>query len=43
MGFKVKAQEIRERLQLTKPEDGDEVIGGTPEPVPKPIIPSPAR
>ena len=32
LGFKVKASEIRERLQLTKPEDGDEVIGMPPAP-----------
>jgi phage gp29-like protein len=33
LGFKVKASEIRDRLQLTAPEDGDEVIG-VPAPVP---------
>jgi len=40
LGFKVKAQEIRDRLQLTKPEDGDETIGGVPPaPVDKPAVP----
>jgi len=43
MGLKVKASEIRERLQLTKPEDGDEVIGGAPAPAEKPVIPAPAK
>lgn len=43
VGLKVKASEIRDRLGLTKPEDGDEVIGGiTPAPEPKPVIPRPA-
>jgi phage gp29-like protein len=27
LGFRAKASEIRDRLQLTEPEDGDEVIG----------------
>jgi phage gp29-like protein len=41
MGLKVKAAEIRARLQLEDPEDGDEVIGGVPPaPVVKPDIPS---
>ena len=34
LGFKVKASDIRDRLQLTKPEDGDEVIGVPPAPPP---------
>lgn len=43
MGLKVKASQIRERLQLEEPEDGDETIGGTPPPpVVKPDIPRPA-
>ncbi|MDA8049974.1 MAG: DUF935 family protein [Rhodospirillales bacterium] len=33
LGFKAKAEEIRDRLQLTKPEGDDEVIG-VPTPVP---------
>ncbi len=33
LGFRVRAQEIYDRLQLTKPEKGDEVIG-VPTPVP---------
>jgi phage gp29-like protein len=33
LGLKLKAQEIRERLQMTKPAAGDEVIGA-PDPVP---------
>ena len=32
LGFTVKATEIRDRLQLTKPEAGDEVIGPPPPP-----------
>lgn len=43
MGLKVKASEIRARLQLSEPEEGDETIGGMPAPVEKPAIPSPAR
>ena len=44
MGLKVKASEIRDRLQLTAPEDGDETIGGVPPaPEPVPTIPAPAR
>jgi hypothetical protein len=43
MGLKVKASQIRERLQLDEPEEGDEVIGGVaPPPVVKPDIPKPA-
>jgi phage gp29-like protein len=43
MGLKVKASEIRDRLQLTEPEDDDETIGGAPPPAPpKPDIPRPA-
>ncbi len=30
MGLKVKAQQLRERLQLEEPEDGDEIVGGVP-------------
>jgi phage gp29-like protein len=30
LGFTVKASEVRDRLQLTKPEKGDEVIGPPP-------------
>lgn len=33
LGFKVKSQELYDRLQLTKPETGDDVIG-VPAPVP---------
>jgi phage gp29-like protein len=40
IGLKVKASEIRERLGLSKPEEGDEVIGGPPEPVEKTPVPS---
>ncbi len=36
LGFKAKAQEIRDRLQLTKPEGDDEVIGVPP---PAPAVP----
>jgi phage gp29-like protein len=43
MGLKVKASEIRERLGLSKPEDGDEVVGGAAAPVEKPVIPTPAK
>jgi phage gp29-like protein len=39
-GLPVKASEMRERLQLTKPEDGDEVIGGD-KPEAPPTIPHP--
>ncbi len=42
LGLKVKADEIREKLQLSKPEPGDETIGGVrPAPEPKPDIPRP--
>ncbi len=34
LGFKIKASELRDRLQLTKPEEGDEVIGPPPPPPP---------
>lgn len=41
MGLKVKASEIRDRLGLSAPEEGDETIGGIPPaPEPKPIIPT---
>jgi phage gp29-like protein len=40
LGLTVKADQIRERLQLEKPEDGDEVIGGIP-PTPAPTLPIP--
>lgn len=30
LGFKARASEIRERLDLTEPEEGDEVVGGVP-------------
>lgn len=30
LGFKVKAEEVRTRLQLTKPDEGDEIIGPPP-------------
>lgn len=40
IGLKVKASEIRERLGLSKPEEGDEVIGGPPAPVEKIPVPS---
>ena len=43
MGLKVKASQIRERLQLDEPKDGDEIIGGPPAQVPKPDIPAPVR
>ena len=41
LGLKVRASEVRERLQLTKPDDddGDDVIGGAAIPVAKPAIP----
>jgi phage gp29-like protein len=40
LGLKVKASEIRERLQLTAPDDDDtDVIGGAAIPVAKPAIP----
>jgi phage gp29-like protein len=43
MGLRVRASELRDRMQLSAPEDGDEVVGGVPPaPVPKPVIPSPA-
>lgn len=43
MGLKVKAAQIRERLQLDEPAAGDDVIGGVaPPPAPKPDIPKPA-
>lgn len=43
MGLKVKASEVRDRLQFSHPEEGDEVVGGVPlAPVVKPDIPSPA-
>ncbi len=41
LGFKAKASEIRDRLQLTKPEEGDEVIG-PPPPAPPGAAASPA-
>lgn len=45
VGLRVKADEIRDRLQLTKPQEGDEVIGGVaPTPAPplvKPSLPIP--
>lgn len=34
LGLKVKASEIRDRLQLTKPEAGDEILGPPPPPPP---------
>lgn len=40
LGLKVKADEVRDLLHFSKPEDGDETIGGIPEPVDKPDIPS---
>ena len=44
MGLKAKASEIRERLQLQEPEEGDEVVGGVPPaPIVKPDIPTPAK
>jgi phage gp29-like protein len=44
LGFTAKASEIRDRLQLTKPEAGDELVGGrAPDAVDKPTIPSPTR
>ena len=40
LGLKVKASEVRERLQLTDPDDDDtDLIGGPPAPVDKPAIP----
>jgi phage gp29-like protein len=43
MGFKVKASELRERLDLTDPVAGDEIVGGVPPaPEPQPDIPRPA-
>ena len=45
LGLTVKADQIRQRLQLDKPQAGDEVVGGrapTPEPpLPKPQLPIP--
>ena len=45
LGFRVKADEMRDRLQLTRPAAGDEVIGGvapTPAaPLDKPHLPLP--
>ncbi len=39
-GLKVKASEIRDRLGLTEPEEGDETVGGVqPTPVKAPPIP----
>lgn len=44
MGLKVKGSEIRNRLNLTRPEDDeDDVVGGPPVPIEKPKIPSPVR
>src|SRR6185437_8909961 len=40
LGLEVKADEVRDLLHFSKPEEGDETIGGTPEPPPKPLIPS---
>jgi phage gp29-like protein len=38
LGLKVKAEEIRDRLQLSEPQPDDEVVGGTP-PAPVPTDP----
>ena len=43
LGFTVRASEIRARLQLSEPEEGDELVGGAAQPVDKPAIPSPTR
>ena len=43
MGLKVKASQIRERLQLEDPAEGDEIVGGAPEPEPAPEIPRPVK
>lgn len=47
MGLKAKLSEILERLQLTPPDDNDEIVGGVkpvpPAPIDKPAIPAPAR
>jgi phage gp29-like protein len=41
LGLKVKASELYDRLDLTPPEDGDEIVGGLPPaPAVKPDIPS---
>ena len=42
LGLKAKASEIRARLQLSEPEERDEMVGGTPAPVDKPTISRPA-
>lgn len=36
LGLKVKSSELRAKLGLSDPEDGDEVIGGAPLPLPDP-------
>ncbi|HQU16640.1 MAG TPA: DUF935 family protein [Gammaproteobacteria bacterium] len=42
LGLTVKADELRDRLQMTRPEAGDDVIGGKPpDPVQRPDIPRP--
>ena len=43
MGFKVRAADLYERLQMTPPEDGEETVGGAPAPEPSPEIPHPAK
>ncbi|MCF1744631.1 DUF935 domain-containing protein [Paradevosia shaoguanensis] len=43
LGFKVKTQELYDLLQLSKPGDGDEVLGGVVEPpAPTPGLANPA-
>jgi phage gp29-like protein len=41
LGMKFKASELYQRLMLTAPEAGDDVIGGPPAPVDKETLPSP--
>lgn len=41
-GLRIRASDVRARLQLTTPEDGDEVIGGTPAPAAQPPAAPPA-
>lgn len=40
LGLTVKADQIRQRLQLDKPDDDDEIIGGR-APDPQPVLPKP--
>lgn len=42
LGLQLKASEVRDRLQMTKPNPDDEVIGGRPAAVPLPTPAAPA-